>query len=301
MKTNPLLPMALIVTPDPTTATFLRKLLRLTFQLIERYDGMEAQEVLESTSVDVIVMDSKNLEEEELFRTLSRYRSLLGKKKTPILVITSNLKKKFAQDALRAGATDFINQPLDEDEIEQRIVVAFQSFERTKNVSEVAKRSTPRPTTSSSSLSNRKFLNDQALKAISKARQEAGYVSLLIVELDSKKSATPLEEIHKHLASLLQHNLRKHDILIPQSTSQFIIMLPKTSERAAELIAEGIRMEAENTLAPLSVSIGLITLDQSRPSLGSAAEEFERLIDIATQAVQEAKKTGNRIITSESS
>jgi two-component system cell cycle response regulator len=296
MKKNPLLPIALIVTNDPASASFLRRVLRLTFQLIERDDLNEAQETLRSSSVDLVILDSKNLEEDELLLTLSRFRSSVGKKKTPILLITDNLKKKFAQDTLRAGATDFINEPLDEDEIQQRIVVSFQSFERTKNVSEVAKRSTPKTQTSSSSLTNRQFLNDQAIKEISKARKNEGHVSLLIVELDKKAA----EETHLHLMSLLNSLLRKNDILIPQSIGKFIIMLPKTSERAAEIIAEEIRMYVENKIVPLSVSIGLITWDHSRPSIGSAAEEFDHLIDVATQAVQEAKKTGNRIITSES-
>ncbi len=300
MKTNPLQPIALIVTSDAATAAFLRKVLRLTFQLIERQDPSSAQETLYSASVELVLLDSKGLNEEELFLALSRFRSSLGKKKTPILLITDNLKKKFAQDALRAGATDFINQPLDEDEIEQRIAVAFQAFERTKNISNVAKRLTPGAPAAASSLANRQFLNDQAIKAISKARQNEGHVSLLIVELDVKKTAAPTEEMHLHLLSLLQAMLRKNDILIPQSTGKFIVMLPKTSERAAELMAESIRTDVETKIAPLSVSIGLISWDHSRPAINSAAEEFDHLIEVATQAVQEAKKTGNRIITSES-
>jgi two-component system, cell cycle response regulator len=292
MKKNPLQPIALIVTSDPQTADFLKKVLQLTFQLIEREDATSALDTLHYTSVDLVILDAKG---DDLFTTLSGLRSSVGKKKTPILLITSNLKKKFAQDALRAGATDFINEPLDEDEIEQRIAVAFQSFERTKNVSEIAKRSTPKTNVASSSLANRQFLNDQAIKEISKARQNEGHVSLLIVELDAKKT----EEAHHHLMNVLQYILRKHDILIPQSTGKFVIMLPKTSERAAELIAESIRMDVEKKISPLSVSIGLITWDHSQPSIGSAAEEFDHLIDVATQAVSEAKKTGNRIITSE--
>lgn len=293
MKTNPLLPVALIVTSDPATAAFLHKVLRLTFQLIEREEGLE---VLETASVDIVFLDSKDMTEDDLFSTLSRYRSILGKKKTPILLITSNLKKKFAQDALRAGATDFVNRPLDEDEIEQRIAVSFQSFEITKNVLAVAKRSTPKAQTASSSLANRQFLSGQAIKEIAKARENEGLVSLLVIELDKKAS----EETHLHLISVLKTLLRKNDILIPQKLGKFIVLLPKTTERAAEIIAEEIRMFVESKISPLSVSIGLITWDHSRPIRGTAAEEFDKLVEVASQAVKEAKKTGNRIITSES-
>jgi two-component system, cell cycle response regulator len=293
MKNNPLQPVALIVTSNAMTANFLRKALQLTFQLIEREDTSSAYETIVHTSLDLVILDSKGLDNEALFLVLSRYRSVLGKRKSPILLITSNLKKKFAQEALRAGATDFINEPLDEDEIEQRMAVAFQSFERTKNVSEIAKRSTPSAQSASSSLVNRKILNDQAIKEISKARKNEGHVSLLNIELDNKKT----EEAHHYLTSLLQNNLRKNDILIPQSTGSFIVMLPKTSQRAAELIAEAIRLDVEKKIAPLSVSIGLITWDHSHPSIGSAAEEFDHLIEVATEAMAEAKKKGNRIIT----
>lgn len=293
MKTNPLLPVALIVTSDPATAAFLRKVLRLTFQLIEREEGLE---VLETNSIDIVFLDSKDMTDDDLFLTLSRFRSILGKKKTPILLITGNLKKKFAQDALRAGATDFVNRPLDEDEIDQRIAVSFQSFERTKNVLAVAKRSTPKAQTASSSLVSRQFLNDQAIKEIAKARKNEGHVSLLVIELDKKGT----EEVHLHLISVLKTLIRKNDILIPQSLGKYIVLLPKTSERAAEIIAEEIRMFVESKISPLSVSIGLITWDHSQPGLCTAAEEFDRLVEVASQAVKEAKKKGNRIISSES-
>lgn len=301
MKNNPRLPVALIVTSDITIATYLRQVLQLSFQIIvEKADPSSAQEILRTTSVDLILIDSKPLTEEILFKTLNQFRSALGEKKTPILVVTDNLKKKFAQDALRAGATDFINQPLNGDEIEQRIVMAFKSFERAKSVTEVAKRSAPRPLTSSATLSNRETLNNQAIKEISKARRGSGHVSLLIIELDLIKQnrATPSDEVLIQLTAALQSNLRKHDILIPQNPGKYVLMLPKTSQRAAELIAETIRSDVERKISPFSVSIGLITWDRSHPAYGSAAEEFDHLVEVARQAVLEAKKTGNRIITS---
>ncbi len=293
MKTNPLLPIALIVSSDSATANFLRNTLRLSFQLIERTDAPSALEILQATSPDLVILDSEELEESPLLTLISQLRTALGERKKPILLITNNFKKKFAQDSLRAGATDFINKPLDEDEIEQRIAVAFQSFERTKSVLEVAKRSTPKPS-SATSLSNREFLNDQAIKEISKARESGSSVTLLIIELDALKK-DPLSSTTTLLPTL-QSNLRKHDILIPQSPGKFILMLPKTSQRAAQLIAEVIRLDVEKVMFPLSVSIGLITWDPHHPTRDSSAEEFDQLIKVATQAVSEAKKTGNRII-----
>lgn len=77
-----------------------------------------------------------------------------------------------------------------------------------------------------------------------------------------------------------------------------MLLLPRTSNRAAEMIAETIRMEVLRTSysIPLSVSIGLISLDKSVP--GSADELFDRLLEGVKRAAGEAKKTGNRIVSS---
>jgi GGDEF domain-containing protein len=74
-------------------------------------------------------------------------------------------------------------------------------------------------------------------------------------------------------------------------------MLPRTSNRAAEIIAESIRTEVLRTSfsIPLSVSIGLISLDKSAP--GSTDEIFDRLIEGVMRATNEAKKTGNKIVS----
>ena len=74
-------------------------------------------------------------------------------------------------------------------------------------------------------------------------------------------------------------------------------MLPRTSNRAAEIIAENIRTEVLETSfsIPLSVSIGLISLEKGAP--GSLDEVFERLLEGVKLATIEAKKTGNKIVS----
>jgi diguanylate cyclase (GGDEF)-like protein len=152
---------------------------------------------------------------------------------------------------------------------------------------------------SSASLSSHAFLGDQAIKEIAKARKTSTTISLLMIELDDFKkiSETKSPKAHTHLEKVLQENLRKNDILIPQGPGKFILMLPRTSSRAAEIIAETIRTEVLRTSfsIPLSVSIGLISLDKSTP--GSATEVFDRLLDGVMRATREAKKTGNKIVS----
>ncbi|HUD01786.1 MAG TPA: response regulator [Rhabdochlamydiaceae bacterium] len=289
-------PVALVVSEDLTKLSILKRALKDSFHLIERSDVKAALELLKNTRVDLVILDAK-VKEGHSFETAEKIRAAVFVE-TPILLITSNIKKSFAEAALQSGITDFINEPLDKDEVEQRIAVAFKNQDRPKKISQIAQRSTSRMK-SSAPLSKHEFLSDQAIKEITKARKTSTIISLLMIELDEFKKipASKSTNAHLHLKKVLEENLRKNDILIPQGPGKFILMLPRTSIRAAEIIAETIRTEVLRTSfsIPLSVSIGLISLDKAAP--GSADEIFDRLLEGVKRATTEAKKTGNKIVS----
>jgi diguanylate cyclase (GGDEF)-like protein len=284
---------ALVVSEDRAKLAILKRALKDS-HLIERSDLKSTLELLRTTRVDLVILDGK-VNEGHSFETAEKIRSAVLID-TPILLITSNIKKSFVQAALRAGITDFLHEPLDKNEIEQRIAVAFKNQDKPKKITQIARRSTPRMK-SLMPLSKHKFLSDQAIKEIAKARQSSTIISLLMIELDelkkipSSKSSIALS----HLKKILEQNLRKNDLLIPQAPGQFILLLPRTSQRAAEIIAETIRTEVLRTSfsIPLSVSIGLISLTPS------AADDFDHLLAGVSRATAEAKKTGNKIVSSD--
>lgn len=288
------LPVVLIVSEDPSK---LKRILKDSFRVIERVDIKQALELLRHSRVDLIILDAR-VKQGHNIEAAKELRSAVFLD-TPILLITSNIKKSFAQIALNSGITDFINLPLDKDEVEQRIAVALKSQDRPQKISRIAQRSTPKMR-STTPLTTRELLNDQAIKEIAKAKKTSTNISLLMIELDEFRKIPPAKstKAQNHLAKILHENLRKNDLLIPQGPGKFMLLLPRTSNRAAEMIAETIRMEVLRTSysIPLSVSIGLISLDKSVP--GSADELFDRLLEGVKRAAGEAKKTGNRIVSS---
>ncbi|MBS0649366.1 MAG: response regulator [Verrucomicrobia bacterium] len=291
---------ALVVIEGHAKLLILQKALK-DAHLIERSDLKSTLELLKTTRVDLVILDAK-IQEGHSLETAEKIRAAVFKE-TPILLITSNLKKSFYQAALRAGITDFINAPLDKNEIEQRIAVTFKNQDKPKKITQIAQRSTPRMK-AQLPLTKHKFLNDQAMKEIAKARKSSTILSLLMIELDefkkipTSKSTAAVSHLHK----VLQQNLRKNDLLIPQAPGQFILMLPRTSHRAADIIAETIRTEVLRTSfsLPLSVSIGLITLDKTTP-ISTPADDFNHLLEGVKRATDEAKKTGNKIVSSDAS
>jgi diguanylate cyclase (GGDEF)-like protein len=288
---------ALVVSEESSKLFILRKALN-AFHVIERETLKSTLELLKNTCIDLVILDSK-VKEGHTFETAEKIRAAAFPD-TPILLITGNIKKAYAQAALRAGITDFLNEPLDKDEVQQRIALAFKAKDKPRRITQLAKLHAPRMK-SSAPLSKHAFLNDQAIKEIDKARKSSTIVSLLMIELDDYKKIPESKNAGAvlHLKKVLQENLRKNDLLIPQGPGKFILLLPRTSTRAAEIIAETIRIEVLRTsfTIPLSVSIGLISLDQTMPSSGSAAKEFEKLVKGVKRATSEAKRTGNNIVS----
>jgi hypothetical protein len=65
--------------------------------------------------------------------------------------------------------------------------------------------------------------------------------------------------------------------LIPQGTGKYILIFPKASKRAAEIISETIRDEAATHAC--SVSIKLVNLDESTPGFGNTIDDYNFLIE----------------------
>lgn len=281
------LPVVLIVSDDIPKLSILRNLLQTSTHLVERDDLPSALELLRISPVDVVILDSSLGNPLE---TAGELRSVIAKVDTPILLISSNLKKNFVDAALKAGVTDFINEPLDKDEIEQRLAVAFKATHRSQAISRIAQRSTHRGKTPKNDLAQRELYDSQAIGAIEKARETNSTISLLMVELDDSS----IDGGSSHLRAILEKNLRTNDVLIPQGSGKFILLIPKASKRAAEIIAESIRYEV--TLTPLlTVSIGIVNLEG--PGRGNAAVVYKHLVKAVSHSFEKAKKFGNRIIS----
>jgi DNA-binding response OmpR family regulator len=281
-------PVVLIVSDDISKLSILRNVLQTSTHLVERDDLPSALELLKMSSVDVVILDSGL---DNPIDTAKQLRSVIAKVDTPILMITSNLKKSFINEALQVGVTDFINEPLDKDEIEQRLAVAYKATHRSQAISRIGQRSTHRGRAPKKDLAQRELYDSQAIRAIEKASEKDSTISLLMIELDD----CSIPEGIPHLTAILEKNIRTNDLLIPQAPGKFILIFTKASKRAAEIIAETIRYEVA-MMPLLTVSIGIVNLEG--PGQGNAADVYKHLIKAVSHSFEKAKKFGNRIISS---
>jgi diguanylate cyclase (GGDEF)-like protein len=300
------LPIALIISKEANTLKWFKKALKATFRLVDAQEKEMALDKLSSHFIEMIIIDEPCFSL-ELCKTI---RNLKGYQFIPILLITGNLKKTFLFQALNAGVSDFINEPLDEKEVLQRFAVAMKAEKVHKKTSRIATRIKEKAPEPAEELKERFLLNDVALKEIAKAKKNQQSLSMLMIEMDdysthlAKWGDAAAEEISQEIHSRLKEQLRQLDTLFPQGGGRFILLLPKTSERAAHLIAENIRSEVSShpiktkkgSLSP-TVSIGLVSYDQSHPKTSDPYQHFDQMLEAVSRALVKAKKKGNKIIS----
>ena len=308
-------PLLLIICNHPMRAAALKKLLREDFTLLFAQEDEDAIETLRGTDIDAVLIDGKNAAIYP-FVTCQKIRSLSSYRLTPILLITPNLKKAYSQAALQAGFNDFIHEPLEQDEILQRLAVNFsraQMQQKVSGLSSIIAKSaeSAKQTDTTLALGMRKLIKADFFQELVKARAIANPICLLLIEIDNypqlikAKGKKTAEAVLQEVGVFLRQHMRSKDLLFPQGNTCFFAILPTTSESAGRTLAEMLREEVGDktfssgkTACKITVSVGLVHYDKKTKSLSPSTSTFEKLINNAVTALQFARKKGNRTTSS---
>lgn len=297
------LPTLLLVTDSPVTRVFFEEALDKLddHALLCSRSSVDAFDSLKKTYISCIVID-ENTPYIDLAEICIKIRKLKEYQHTPILIITAHLKKSFTRRLLKAGATDFLREPLEENEFLHRMEMAQEITTTQAKMSGLTSHFSS-ATSTNASLQERVVLDDRAVKLISNALEDKTSLAMLMLEVDRfatfQKGEKFLDDFETHLQTLM----RGQDLLFPQKKGKFLILLPRTSSKAAQFIAENIQESLEMVkfqvgaaTAHVTLSIGLVTLDEEGLSTKSASFNFDRLMQAATACLDAAKQKGNTII-----
>lgn len=155
-------------------------------------------------------------------------------------------------------------------------------------------------------LYNRRYFNQRFEREVLRARRYNRPLTVVMVDIDYFKHYNDInghllgDEILKKVATLLESNLRKADIVARYGGEEFVIILPEIDKQQADQVAEKLRRTIEVRSFPkeqfqpnknLTISLGLATL----PDDSSNAKE---LLDLADRALYQAKGEGrNRVVS----
>ncbi len=270
----------LVVDDDANVCQIMSVLLTdLGYQVVTETDGRKVLTLLREGEFDVVLLDlvMPDMDGLELIDRIREHFNVL-----PILVVTAYGSAELTVDAMRRGATDFVTKPVDAPLLDLRIRRAFD-LEQTRRKAN---------TDGLTGLYNHRYLQERIEQEIERAERYNRPLSVLMADLDHFKSFNDTfghprgDEVLIAVARTLRQVSRASDVLARYGGEEFTLILPETTAREAQVLAERARecVAALDFGARVTVSLGVA----AHVPGGSK----EALIGTADAALYEAKRRG---------
>lgn len=272
----------LIAEDDPVARLILRKfLLKLEYEVIESFDGIEAWEILQGENPPKVVIadwQMPGLEGPELCRKI---RGLGSDSYTYIIILTGRNEKEFLVEGMVAGADDYMTKPYNIRELEVRLQAGIRLLGLHAELAEINNR-----------------LEERVAKRTHEVERHVEQKNAFINQLGHDLK-TPLTPIISLLPKLLKDGLDERGTRIVNlclENAQYMNNLVSKTLSLSRLNSPGLIMDIksvdlagalENTLAALSMKAGsrLEIVNRVDPSIRVQAdpmrlrEVLENLID----------------------
>jgi two-component system, cell cycle response regulator len=237
---------------------------------------------------DCVIIDI-NLAETNGFQVLNDLNEHNNQKFVPKIIISILNDRETRIKAYRLGADDFIEKPIDLEELTvrvERLLRRKKLYDQSVLLDQLTK------------LYNRTFLHDVFNRNIKDLIRNKQFFSMAILDLDHFKH---INDTYGHLtgdhvlstfASFLKEYTRSSDIVFRYGGEEFVIIFQNTSQRDASSIVSRllrefslINFEKNNSVFHVTFSAGVFTIANPEIKLQDA-------IKISDQALYQAKKNG---------
>jgi diguanylate cyclase (GGDEF)-like protein len=157
-------------------------------------------------------------------------------------------------------------------------------------------------------LYNRRYFFDRMEREVERAKRYNRKLALLMIDIDHFKNYNDSyghlqgDEVLRQLASTLEKNLRKVDIVARYGGEEFLVLLPETDKHSGQRVAEKLRKAVEKhdfhhripALGPVkvTVTVGVSSFPQD------TQDSFE-LLDLADKAMYFGKAQGRNRVCAE--
>jgi diguanylate cyclase (GGDEF)-like protein len=249
-----------------------------TFSTAETALDHLSQEPCDILITDIVLQGMKGL---ELTRRVKQF-----KPDTSVIVMTGFIDDFSYDQAIEAGASDFIKKPFTVKEIIIRIkhVILQEKLREMSNTDELT------------GLLNRRGFFTIAEQQVKVAARNRGRLALVFADMDGFKTINDTlghqqgDEALKAMAKIFRKTVRDSDLVARISGDEFALLLLDTSAKNLDIMAKRLHknIEASNSRKTgtfsLSVSIGIADYDHEKPC------SIDELIRLADNRMYEEKK-----------
>ena len=303
--------MKILVAEDDEVSRFMtvKALEKLGYPCTAASDGLVAWEAFGREGFDVVISDwmMPRVDGIELCR---RIRASEQRRYTYFIILTALAEREFRLTGMRAGADDYLDKPLDREELSLRLIVAErvtrlhrkledQALELERLNRELFDTGRRDPLTG---IANRRRMQED----LHDLERESSGLSVALFDIDHFKRYNDTylhvagDEVLRRVASVLSRHVGDDEGIYRYGGEEFLLVMRRPIERAARHV-DAMRAAVEACAIPhaaspdapiVTVSAGVSAVDPRE-----AAAAFINAIRAADEALLRAKREGrNRVV-----
>jgi len=286
----------LLVEDEPTQLLLMQRLLRRAGYMVETAsNGDEALAKISTGKYQMLVTDwdMPGMDGATLCR---KVREAQLPSYLYVLLLTGHGSTESLVAGLEAGADDYIRKPANEAELLARLVAGKRIVRLEQSLREAnAQIQLLSITDPLVGIYNRRYLNDQLMNEVERARRYSRPLAAVMADLDFFKNVNDQhghqvgDEVLRGFVELAKASIRQSsDWIARYGGEEFVIVLPETDLAGAARTAEKIRSQCASTpcntaagALVVTASFGVAALDAGAGPIGAAAEALLRQADAA--------------------
>ncbi|HEY3368749.1 MAG TPA: diguanylate cyclase [Symbiobacteriaceae bacterium] len=315
----------LIVDDMPTNIRILGELLKDRYEILVANNGNRAVQIAQAKRPDLILMDVM-MPEMDGFAACRALKLTALTTNIPVIFITARHETDDVVKGFESGGVDYITKPFNPAELYARVKThidlknsraelaryAMQMAELNRELQSLniqlneanANLSLAAWTDPLTMLANRRTMVERIREEAARTDRTQGLFSLCISDLDHFKKINDTyghdagDHVLKSIASILKSALREQDVLARWGGEEFLLLMPETGLKEAQIAAERLRGVVENAeilydgnRIALTMTFGVSTYDKSEGVDGS--------IKKADSALYVGKSTGRNCVVAE--
>lgn len=294
---------ALVADDDTASRLLLQKMLtKWGYDVVTASSGDEAWRILTSDDAPGIAVLDWMMPELDGAEICRRIGALELSSPPYLLLLTGRDTKQDIAVGLESGASDYLQKPVDRDELRARLLVGRRFTELNRKLldtqAELRRQALTDPLTR---IMNRRAILGRLNEEIARAPRQGLPLSIGVLDIDHFKSINDKlghaggDAVLQELVARAQNTLRMYDAIGRIGGEEFLLVMPGVGPRDTTIVLERLRRAVAEV--PFVVQGQEVTVTVSIGGAVCQGETMDELLSLADDALYAAKEQGrNKVV-----